>query len=107
MKVLVTGSSGLIGSTAVRHWDAQGSDVIGVDNDMRQVFFGEQGSTLRNLELLNAQTKRFESHAIDVRDREAIFELIRKQAGSRSDRQFGCDCRVGSVLAQAAGRGGL
>jgi len=78
MKVLVTGSSGLIGSTAVRHWDAQGSDVIGVDNNMRQVFFGDQGSTLRNLEMLKAQTKRFASHAIDVRDREAIFELIRK-----------------------------
>lgn len=79
MKVLVTGSSGLIGSTAVRHWDAQGAQVIGVDNDMRGVFFGDQGSTLRNLELLKAQTKRFESHAIDIRDREAIFELIAKR----------------------------
>lgn len=78
MKVLVTGSSGLIGSTAVRHWDAQGAQVIGVDNDMRGVFFGDQGSTLRNLELLKAQTKRFESYAIDVRDREAIFDLIGK-----------------------------
>ena len=78
MKVLVTGSSGLIGSTAVRHWDARGAQVIGVDNDMRGVFFGDQGSTLRNLELLKAQTKRFESYAIDVRDREAIFELIGK-----------------------------
>lgn len=78
MKVLVTGSSGLIGSTAVRHWDAQGAQVIGVDNDMRGVFFGDQGSTLSNLELLKAQTKRFESHAIDVRDREAIFDLIGK-----------------------------
>lgn len=79
MKVLVTGSSGLIGSTAVRHWDARGAQVIGVDNDMRGVFFGDQGSTLRNLELLKAQTKRFESHAIDIRDREAIFELIAKR----------------------------
>jgi CDP-paratose 2-epimerase len=78
MKVLVTGSSGLIGSTAVRHWDAQGAQVIGVDNDMRGVFFGDRGSTLKNLELLKAQTKRFESHSIDVRDREAIFELIGK-----------------------------
>jgi CDP-paratose 2-epimerase len=78
MKVVVTGSSGLIGSTAVRHWDAQGAQVIGVDNDMRGVFFGDQGSTLSNLELLKAQTKRFESHAIDVRDREAIFDLIGK-----------------------------
>lgn len=78
MKILVTGSSGLIGSTAVRHWDSLGADVVGVDNDMRQVFFGEQGSTRWNLELLRSQTKRFESHSIDIRDREAIFELIRK-----------------------------
>ncbi|MFM7932584.1 MAG: NAD-dependent epimerase/dehydratase family protein, partial [Pirellula sp.] len=78
MKVLVTGSSGLIGSTAVRHWDSLGADVVGVDNDMRRVFFGEQGSTRWNLELLRSQTKRFESHPIDIRDREAIFELIRK-----------------------------
>ena len=79
MRVLVTGSSGLVGSTAVRHWDSLGANVIGVDNDMRKVFFGDQGSTRWNLELLKTQTKRFESHAIDVRDREAIFELIRKQ----------------------------
>jgi CDP-paratose 2-epimerase len=78
MKVLVTGSSGLIGSTAVRHWDALGASVVGVDNDMRGVFFGEQGSTRRNLELLRSQTRRFESYPIDIRDREAIFELIRK-----------------------------
>ncbi len=78
MKVLVTGSSGLIGSTAVRHWDSLGADVVGVDNDMRRVFFGEQGSTRWNLELLRSQTKRFESHSIDIRDREAIFELVRK-----------------------------
>lgn len=78
MKVLVTGSSGLIGSTAVRHWDSLGADVVGVDNDMRRVFFGEQGSTRWNLELLRSQTKRFESHPIDIRDREAIFDLVRK-----------------------------
>ena len=78
MKVLVTGSSGLIGSTAVRHWDSLGADVVGVDNDMRRVFFGEQGSTRWNLELLRSQTQRFESYPIDIRDREAIFELIRK-----------------------------
>jgi CDP-paratose 2-epimerase len=82
MKVMVTGSSGLIGSTAVRHWDSLGADVIGVDNDMRQVFFGDQGSTRWNLELLLSQTRKFRSHAIDIRDREAIFELIRNHKPS-------------------------
>ncbi|MFN9986125.1 MAG: NAD-dependent epimerase/dehydratase family protein, partial [Pirellula sp.] len=45
MKVLVTGSSGLIGSAAVRHWDALGANVVGLDNNMRQTFFGPAGST--------------------------------------------------------------
>jgi len=78
MKVLVTGSSGLIGSAAVRHWDGLGADVVGIDNDMRREFFGEAGSTRRNLDRLLAQTRRFESHAIDIRDREGVFELMAK-----------------------------
>src|SRR5690349_24730375 len=40
--ILVTGSSGLIGSEAVEHFDRQDHRVIGVDNNMRQVFFGAQ-----------------------------------------------------------------
>lgn len=78
MRVFVTGSSGLIGSTAVLHWDKLGADVIGVDNDMRQFFFGTSGSTRANLERLQKQTRRFESYAIDIRDREGLFELLRK-----------------------------
>ncbi len=78
MRVLVTGSSGLIGSAAVRHWDALGASVIGIDNDMRQFFFGAAGSTLPNLERLVRETRRFEPHAIDIRDREPLFELVRR-----------------------------
>lgn len=48
MRVIVTGSSGLIGSAAVRHWDAAGDEVIGIDNDMRAKFFGADGSTKWN-----------------------------------------------------------
>ena len=43
MKVLVTGSSGLIGSEAVEFYDSRGNEVHGVDNNMRQVFFGSKG----------------------------------------------------------------
>ncbi len=76
MQVLVTGSSGLIGSAAVQHWDALGADVVGVDNDMRRVFFGPQGSTLWNLERLKRNTKRFRHEAINICDREAISALF-------------------------------
>jgi CDP-paratose 2-epimerase len=79
MKVLVTGSSGLIGSEAVQHFDAQGHEVFGVDNNMRRVFFGEPGDTLWNLERLKGATKRFTHSALDIRDRIAIDELFRTQ----------------------------
>lgn len=76
MRVLVTGSSGLIGSAAVRHWDSLGADVTGIDNDMRQVFFGAQGSTRWNLERLQQETKNFTHQSIDIRDREAVDKLF-------------------------------
>jgi hypothetical protein len=43
VKILVTGSSGLIGSEAVSHFDARGHEVVGVDNNMRRIFFGPPG----------------------------------------------------------------
>src|SRR5438128_5939159 len=77
MKVLVTGSSGLIGSEAVEHFDRQGHEVVGVDNNMRRVFFGPAGDTLWNLERLKGVTKRFTHADVDIRDRAAIEELFR------------------------------
>ncbi|MEC8024868.1 MAG: NAD-dependent epimerase/dehydratase family protein [Myxococcota bacterium] len=76
MKVLVTGSSGLIGSEAVRYYDAEGHHVIGADNNMRQVFFGAGGDTTWNRDLLLSQTRTFEHRNIDIRDRTALFELF-------------------------------
>ena len=76
MKILVTGSSGLIGSEAALYFDSQGHDVFGVDNNMRRVFFGPAGDTLWNLERLKSTTKRFRHAAIDIRDRPAIDELF-------------------------------
>src|ERR1700738_1261096 len=79
MKVLVTGSSGLIGSEAVEHFDCQGHKVVGVDNNMRRVFFGPAGDTLWNLERLKNTCKRFTHAAIDIRDRAVIEELFNTQ----------------------------
>ncbi len=79
MKVLVTGSSGLIGSEAVEHFDREGHEVFGVDNNMRRVFFGAAGDTLWNLERLKNTAKRFTHAAIDIRDRAAIEELFGAQ----------------------------
>ena len=52
MKVLVTGSSGLIGSEAVQYYDDQGHIVVGIDNNMRAQFFGPEGDTAWNLKRL-------------------------------------------------------
>src|SRR5437773_5511069 len=79
MRVLVTGSSGLIGSEAVEHFDRQGHEVIGVDNNMRRVFFGPAGDTLWNLERLKSVRKRFTHAALDIRNRTGIEELLRTQ----------------------------
>jgi CDP-paratose 2-epimerase len=79
MKVLVTGSSGLIGSEAVEHFDRQGHEVFGVDNNMRNVFFGAAGDTLWNLERLKNACNRFTHVALDIRDRPNIDKLFASQ----------------------------
>ena len=75
--ILVTGSSGLIGSEAVEHFDRQGHQVHGVDNNMRQVFFGDLGDTSWNLDRLRRVTKNFTHHNLDIRDRLGLEELFR------------------------------
>jgi CDP-paratose 2-epimerase len=77
MRVLVTGSSGLIGSEAVEYYDHEGHQVVGVDNNMRAEFFGPQGDTLWNLSRLKDNAQNFESHNIDIRDRDRLFDLFR------------------------------
>ena len=74
--VLVTGSSGLIGSEAVTYFDGRGWRVAGVDNNMRADFFGPKGDTTWNLNRLRAETRNFNSVAADIRDRAAMKKLI-------------------------------
>jgi CDP-paratose 2-epimerase len=75
--ILVTGSSGLIGSEAVEHFDRLGYKVHGVDNNMRQVFFGMSGDTTWNLNRLRSATRNFVHHELDVRDRIGLESLFR------------------------------
>ncbi len=75
----MTGSSGLIGSEAVEYFDRQGHRVFGVDNNMRRVFFGPPGDTTWNLERLKRVTQNFVPCDLDIRDRERIFDLFRRQ----------------------------
>jgi CDP-paratose 2-epimerase len=77
MKVLITGSNGLIGSEAVSHYDSKGHEVHGIDNNMRREFFGPQGDTRWNLERLRQTTRHFRHHELDIRDRQKILDLFK------------------------------
>lgn len=77
-KVLVTGSSGLIGSEAVTFFDRRGWEVHGVDNNMRRDFFGLDGDTTWSLERLKETTHRFVHYNLDIRDRSSMLNLVRE-----------------------------
>ena len=76
-RVLITGSSGLIGSEAVAFFDERGWEVHGIDNNMRRDFFGPDGDTTWNLQRLIAVTRRFTHDAFDIRDQARVFETVR------------------------------
>jgi len=73
---IVTGSAGLIGSEAVKFFHEKGFDVVGVDNNMRRYFFGEDGSTQWNREALERTLKGYRHCDLDIRDGEAIGRLF-------------------------------
>jgi CDP-paratose 2-epimerase len=76
---LVTGSGGLIGSEAVRHFAGLGLDVVGIDNDMRREFFGAEASTAWNVRRLKADLgDRYAHHDVDIRDRDALAAIFRR-----------------------------
>ena len=76
--VVVTGSGGLIGSSAVRHFAGLGLDVIGIDNDMRAYFFGPDGSTAWNVQTLRDELgRRYRHESLDIRDRDGLSALFR------------------------------
>src|SRR5438552_12871874 len=74
--VLITGSSGLIGSEAVTFFDTRGWHVAGVDNNMRADFFGPKGDTSWNLARLKSATKNFQQTNLDIRDRAGVAKII-------------------------------
>lgn len=77
MRVLITGSSGLIGSECVSFFDKLGFSITGVDNNMRADFFGPKGDTTWNRQRLESACKRFSHVTLDIRDRAGVETLIR------------------------------
>ena len=77
LKILITGSSGLIGSEAVRYFGAQGHAIIGIDNNLRKYFFGDSGDTSWNLKALLNTGIDFTHLALDIRDRARILDIYK------------------------------
>jgi CDP-paratose 2-epimerase len=74
---IVTGSAGLIGSEAARHFAALGLDVVGIDNDMRKQFFGDEASTAWNVLRLTSELGEAYTHSdTDIRDRDALAKIF-------------------------------
>ncbi|WP_445185070.1 NAD-dependent epimerase/dehydratase family protein [Pseudonocardia sp. Cha107L01] len=74
---IITGAAGLIGSEAALHFGGLGLDVVGMDNDMRRVFFGADGSTDWNRQRLQAQLGGAYTHFdLDIRDRDEVMRLF-------------------------------
>jgi CDP-paratose 2-epimerase len=78
--ILVTGSAGLIGSETVKCFAGDGCRVVGIDNDMRKQFFGEEASTRKTRDELLATVPEYQHHEIDIRDAGAVNELFKQHA---------------------------
>ncbi|MEI8012934.1 MAG: NAD-dependent epimerase/dehydratase family protein [Candidatus Omnitrophota bacterium] len=76
--VVVTGSAGLIGAEAVRFFSHRGFKVVGIDNDMRRYFFGDEGSSKVNLERIEERCPGFVNYDIDIRDIHAIEKIFQE-----------------------------
>jgi CDP-paratose 2-epimerase len=77
MKIcLVTGSAGLIGSEAVEFFSSKFDLIIGIDNNMREEFFGSSASTLWNKNRLEREIQNYKHYHIDIRDKEEIKKVF-------------------------------
>ena len=76
MKVLITGSCGLIGSEAVIWYDKRAKLVVGIDNNMRAEFFGVDGNTDWKRKELEEKCSKYRHESVDIRDRKAIARII-------------------------------
>lgn len=76
--VIVTGSSGLIGSEVATFFHNQGLVVHGVDNNQRAVFFGPQGETRWSQRYLTETLPNFRHHELDIRDRAGVLALLKE-----------------------------
>ena len=76
--VLITGSCGLVGSESVNIFSKKGFDVVGIDNNLRKFFFGNEGSTNKIKNNLLKTNKRFKNYNTDIRNYRALETIFKK-----------------------------
>jgi CDP-paratose 2-epimerase len=79
---VITGASGLIGSEAAIHFGESDLEIVGIDNDMRRVFFGADASTdWSRARVQDKLGKSYVHHGVDIRDRDAVMDVFRRHRG--------------------------
>lgn len=76
--IIVTGSAGLIGAESVRFFAAEGFDVVGIDNDMRRVFFGNEASTAWSRQQLEREVSGYRHIDGDIRDATLVNSVFER-----------------------------
>ena len=82
--VIITGSTGLVGSEAVNFFCDKGFDVVGIDNNLRKFFFGKDGSTIWVKNKLLKRNKNFKNLNLDVRNYKKLKKIFKKYSSNIS-----------------------
>lgn len=78
--VLITGSTGLVGSEAVAFFAERDFKIIGIDNDMRSYFFGKSASTKENINKFKKTFKdQYNHYSVDIRDKRKITNIFKNE----------------------------
>jgi len=75
---LITGSCGLIGSESAYFFASKGFDIVGIDNNLRQFFFGKDGSTIWQKKKLTNKLKKYKHFNVDVRNYRSLEKIFKK-----------------------------
>jgi CDP-paratose 2-epimerase len=76
--IIITGSAGLIGSESVGFFSSRFDVVVGIDNNLREYFFGEDGSIEWNRKRLQRDYSNYKHHTVDIRDRDALGQIFKE-----------------------------
>jgi CDP-paratose 2-epimerase len=79
---IVTGSAGLIGSESVSFFADKFDTIVGIDNNLRQYFFGEEASTKWNRERITSQYSNYKHYAVDIREINALQKIFEEYGSS-------------------------